>query len=173
MYRDLVLAVLADENAAAARTVDRVRARHPDLSRDALVHRLTEQTAWRCAAVGGTACAAMELMGRVISAADVSYQLAALNRLAASIARARGRQTTMMERAAAAGGSLLTAVAAEAARRGASAASRRLLGRRTPGAVVWLSALAGAGAGYAGAKLFARAFDRFLDRAGSRPVWWR
>ncbi len=172
-YRDLALSVLAPEDPVASRAVDRARARHPELSEQALVGRLAGQAAWRAAAVGGAACAAMEVLGRTVAAADLSYQSASLYRLAASIARARGRETTVGQRAVAAGASFVFAGAAELARRGASASSRRLLGRRTPGLAVLAAALAGGAAQYAAARVFARAWDDLLE--GRRPggLWRR
>jgi len=167
MYRDLALSVLSPEDPAANRAVDRVRARHPDLSEDALVERLAAQAAWRSAAVAAAASAGMALLGRVVAAADFPYQSASLYRLAASIARARRRETTLVERAAAAAGSLVFAGAAELARRGVQASSRRLLGRRAPGAAAAIAALASGAAGYAAAKGFARAWEELLE---GRPL---
>src|SRR5215831_11552044 len=67
MYRDLALGILVPGDSAADRAVDRVRARHPDLSDEAVAGRLVEQAAWRCAAIGAVSCAGMELAGRVIT----------------------------------------------------------------------------------------------------------
>jgi len=172
MYRDLALGILAPGDSAAERAVDRVRARHPDLSDEAVAGRLVDQTAWRCAAVGAVSCAGMELAGRVITGADFSYQTVSLYRLAASVARARGRETTLAERAAAAAGSLAFAGAAELVRRGTNACGRRLLGRRSPGLAVIVSALAGGAAGFASARFFARVWGDALERRHRRPFPW-
>jgi hypothetical protein len=172
MYRDLALAILAPGDSAADRAVDRVRARHPDLSDEAVARRLVDQAAWRCAAVGAVSCAGMELAGRVITGVDFSYQAVSLCRLAASMTRARARETTLAERAAAAAGSLAFAGAAEVVRRGTSACSRRLIGRRAPGLAVIVSALAGGAAGYASARIFARVWGDALETRHRRRFPW-
>jgi hypothetical protein len=172
MYRDLALAIFTPGDSQADRAVDLVRARHPDLSDEAVAGRLVGQAAWRCAAVGALSCAGMELAGRVITGVDFSYQAVSLYRLAASVARAHGRETTLAERAAAAAGSLAFAGAAELVRRGGNACSRRLLGRRAPGLAVIVSALAGGAVGYASARTFARVWRDALERRNRRRLPW-
>jgi hypothetical protein len=168
MYEDLARAVLIDEDPAASRAVERVRARHPRLSDKEVARRVAEHTAWRCAAVGAATAAGTELLDRFVAAADVSYQAVALNRLAAGIAQARGRRTTILERGATAAGSLVVAGLAAAVRRGAGRLARRALGRRAPGLVPVLSGLAGGVAAYAAAKLFARAADELFSQFSRR-----
>ena len=168
MYQDLARAVLIEEDPAARRAVEQVRQRHPRMSDAEVARRIAERAAWRCAAVGAATAAGAELLNRLVAAADVSYQAVTLNRLASSIALARRRRTTILERGATAAGSLAVAAVAEAARRGASAGARRILGRRAPGLVPIVSALAGGAAAYAAAKIFARATDELLAQLSRR-----
>jgi hypothetical protein len=172
MYRDLALFVLTAEDPVADRTVDRIREKHPDFSQQDMVRRIVAQAAWRSAAVGAASCVGMELLGRVVTAADFSYQAASLYRLAAAVARARRHTTTLAERTAAAAGSLIFAGAAEVLRRGANASSRRLFGRRTPGLAFALAALAGGAAEYVSARAFARVWEDGLGRQRSRRFPW-
>jgi hypothetical protein len=169
MYEDLARLVLIEEDPEVLRAVERVRSRHPKLSNAGLASRLTERAAWRCAAVGAAASAGAELLGRLAAAADLSYQILSLNRLAAAIARAHRRETTILERGLAAAGSLAAGGAAEVVRRGASRAARRALCARAPGLVPVVSALTGGAVAYAAAKIFARAVSDLV--AGTSRRW--
>jgi len=156
MYEDLARAVLVEEDPAVFRAIERVRSRHPKLSDAELIERLELSAAWRCAAVGAAVSAGGEMLGGLVAAADLSYQVVSLTRLAAAMAQVRRRRLTVGERGLAAAGSLAVAGAAEGLRRAASYLARRALGRRAPGLVAGVSALAGGAAAYAAVRVFAR-----------------
>jgi hypothetical protein len=167
MYEDLARSVLIEDDPAVLAAIESVRSRHPELSKREMDERLESRTAWRCASVGAAVSAGAELLGGFVAAADLSYQVVALSRLASTIAQVHRRRMTMTQRGIAAAGSLAAAGASEAVRRGASRVARRALGRRAPGLVPILSAVAGGAAAYGAVKIFARLAREFV--AGISP----
>lgn len=159
MYASLAQAVLtgADET-AAARRVERLRQRHPGLSRDGLADRLIRQTAWRCAAVGALTGAPAAWLGAAPVAADLPFQVLALARLALGIAAIYRRRPDLGERGLGAAGSPALSAGAGAVRAGAVRLARRALGRRRfSSAAPVVGALVGAGLAYGAVVAFGRA----------------
>lgn len=169
MYADLARLVL-EEDPVVLRTLERMRARHPGVPREELIRRLIARAAWRGAAAAAAAGAAAELLDRTVSGVDLPFQVVSLNRLAASIAAARQRRTTLAERSLAALGSLLVAGAMGVVRQGAGGAARAVCRRRAPRLAPVLSGLIGAAVGFAAARAFGRAADDFV--AGRRRRLW-
>ena len=169
MYGSLAHAVLtsADE-AAAVRRVERLRERHPGLSRDELTERLIRQTAWRCAAVGALTGAPAAWLGAAPVAADLPFQVLALARLALGIAAIFGRRPDLSERGLGAAAGLTLSAGAGALRAGAVKLARQALGRRqSSGAAPVLGALIGGGLAYGAVVVFGRAArDHYRGRRG-------
>jgi hypothetical protein len=150
MYASLAQAVLtsADE-AAALRRVERLREKHPGLSRDELAVRLIRQTAWRCAAVGALTGAPAAWLGAAPVAADLPFQLLALARLALGIAAIYRRRPDLYERGFGVAAGLTLSAGTGALRAGAVKLARQALGRRrSSGAAPVLGALIGGGLAY-------------------------
>ena len=159
MYGSIARAVLtsADE-AAAVRRVERLRERHPGLSRDELTDRLIRQTAWRCAAVGALTGAPAAWLGAAPVAADLSFQVLALARLALGIAAVYRRRPDFSERGLGAAAGLALSAGTGAVRAGALKLARQALGRRrSSGAAPVLGALIGGGLAYGAVVAFGRA----------------
>ena len=150
MYGSLAQSVLtaADEAEAISR-VERLRQRHPGLSRDELAERLIRQTAWRCAAVGALTGAPAAWLGAAAVAADLPFQVMALARLALGIAAIYRRRPDLAERGLGAAAGLTLSAGTGALRAGAMKLARQALGkRRSSGAAPALGALIGGGLAY-------------------------
>jgi hypothetical protein len=145
MYTDLARAVLlgAEEERLDAE-ISRILEDHPDADREEIADRLIARAAARCAAIGAVASIPAGFLAGLPVAADVSYQVLALNRLALGIARAARRPTTPVERAAAAVGALALTGAARVFREAILRGARRSLGGRVPALLPVAGALAGA-----------------------------
>lgn len=172
MYGSLAHAVLtsADE-AAAVRRVERLRERHPGLSRDQLTERLIRQTAWRCAAVGALTGAPAAWLGTAPVAADLPFQVLALARLALGIAAIYRRRPDLAERGFGAAAGLTLSAGTGALRAGAVKLARQALGRRrSSGAAPVLGALIGGGLAYGAVVVFGRAArDHYRGRGWPLP----
>ena len=155
----LAQAVLSGANeAAAARGVERLRERHPGLSRDELALRIIRKTAWRCAAVGAMTGAPAAWLGASALSADLPFQTVELARLALSLAAIYRRDVDLPERGLAAAASLAVAAAASSIRAGALRLAHRSLARRQPAAAAPLvGGLAGGALAYAAVMAFGRA----------------
>jgi hypothetical protein len=159
MYGSIAQAVLtsADE-AAAIRRVERLRERHPGLSRDELADRLIQQAAWRCAAVGALTGAPAAWLGAAPIAADLPFQVLTLARLALGIAAIFSRRPDLTERGLGAAAGLTLSAGTGALRAGALRLARRALGRRRSSAAApVLGALIGGGLAYGAVVAFGRA----------------
>lgn len=159
MYGSLARAVLtAADETAAVRRVERLRERHPGLSRDELTDRLIRHTAWRCAAVGALTGAPAAWLGRAPVAADLPFQVLALARLALGIAAIYRRRPDLTERGIGAAAGLTLSAGTGALRAGAVKLARQALGRRrSSGAAPVLGALIGGGLAYGAVVAFGRA----------------
>ena len=109
--------------------VRKFRLRHAGLPDDELVEKLIQQTALRCGAVGAVASAPPGILAIVPLAADLAYQVLALNRLVLTIARIYGRPTTRSQRGGAVAVSFAAGGGAEFLRRAAVKAAQRTLRR--------------------------------------------
>ncbi|MGH9364950.1 MAG: hypothetical protein ACRD1B_06770 [Thermoanaerobaculia bacterium] len=159
MYASLADAVLtgADE-AQVERRVERLRQRHPGLSRDELAEKLIRQTARRCAAVGALTGAPAAWLGASPASADLVFQVMALTRLALGIAAIYRRRLDLSERGLCAAGSLALSAGAGAVRAGAVKLARQALGRRRSGsAAPVLGALLSGALSYGAVLAFGRA----------------
>lgn len=169
MYAALARSVLSDADPdRVVQEVRKVRERHPDLSSDELARKLTQRTAIRCAAVAALASAPVGWLCASPLAADLSYQVSSLNRLALSIAHAHRRPAAGPEHALAAAGSLLVAGAAHWLRRGALNLARRSLSRRAPRLLPVVGALVGGALSYAAARTFGGAVQDYCQTARTR-----
>ena len=153
MYADLVQEILTGaEEAAAVRRVERMRERHPGLSRDELADRLIRRTAWRCAAVGAVTGAPAGWLGVAPIAADLPFHVHALARLALGLASIYRRRPDLSERGLSTAGSLALSAGAAALRSGAlKLLHRQLRRRRSFVAAPVLGGLAGGALAYAAA----------------------
>lgn len=145
MYGDLARAVLlgADRQRLDAE-IRKISDSHPAAGREEIADRLVARAAARSAAIGAVASIPAGFLAGLPLAADLSYQVLALNRLALGIARARRRETTPVERAAAAVGALALAGVSRLFREACVRGARRSLGRRAPALLPVAGALAGA-----------------------------
>ncbi len=163
MYEELARTVLLeDADARLDEEIRKIVERHPKARPDEIAHYLVVRAALRGAAVGAVASIPAGFLAVLPIAADLSYQVASLNRLGLGIARAHRRRTTPLERAAVAVGALAVAGAARSFRAGFLRGARRSLWRRAPRLVPFAGALAGAASGalaaWAAGKLAERAF---------------
>ncbi len=153
MYAALARSVLSDDGSGrAVEDVRKISERHPNLSADELARKLIRRAALRCTAVAAITSAPVGWLCTVPLAADLSYQVSSLNRLALSVAHAHRRRAAGPERALAAAGSLLVAGAAHWLRRGALNLARRSLSRRAPRLLPVVAALVGGALSYAAAR---------------------
>ena len=158
----------ADE-AAVARRVERLRERHPSLSRDELAERLIRKTALQCAAVGALTGAPGAWLGAAPIGADLPFHALALARLALGIAVIYRRRPDLGERGLGAAGSLAVGAGAGLLRSGAIQLVRRALGRRrSSGAAPILGALAGGAIAYGAVLSFGHAAR---DHYRGRRLW--
>lgn len=130
MYVALARAIWTDvDGDEISEDVRRFRLRHAGLSDDELVERLIHQTAVRCGVVGAVASAPPGILAVVPLAADLSYQVLALNRLILTIARVYGKPTTRPQRGGAVAVSFAAGGGAELLRRTAVKVAQRVLRR--------------------------------------------
>jgi hypothetical protein len=170
MYSDLARAVLLADSDELDLEIQKYREAHPGADAREIARGLTAKTALRCAAVGAIASIPAGFLAGLPLAADVSYQVRSLNRLALSIARANRRPTTPVERGAAAIGALVLAGAARSFRAAFLKGAHASLGRRAPKLVPLAGALAGAASGALAAWAAGRiAGDVF--GSGRRRLW--
>ena len=96
MYADLARTVLlGGDEERLDEEIRRIVEKHPDADRYEIADRLVSRAPWsRCAAVGAIASIPAGVLAGLPAAADMSYQVRALHRLALGIARARRRETT-------------------------------------------------------------------------------
>ena len=155
----LAQAVLAGaDEAAVLRGVERLRERHPGLSRDELAVRLIRRAARRCAAVGAMTGAPAAWLNAAAVRADLPFQTLELARLALSLAAVYRRGVDLSERGLCAAASLAVAAAAGAVRAGAvRLAHTTLARRRSSAAAAVLGGLAGGALAYGAAMAFGRA----------------
>ena len=147
----------ADE-AAVLRGIERLKERHPGLSRDELAFRLIGKAARRCAAVGALTGAPAAWLGAAAVKADLPFQTLELARLALSLAAVYRREVELPERGLCAAASLAVAAAASSVRAGAvRLAHTSLARRRSTAAATVLGGLAGGALAYAAAVAFGRA----------------
>jgi hypothetical protein len=157
------------DEAAVARRVERLRRRHPGLSRDELAERLIRRTAVQCAAIGALTGAPAAWLGAAPLAADLPFHVLALARLALGIAMIYRRRPDLGERGLSAAGSLALGAGAGALRAGAVKLVRRALGRRRSSAAApVLGALAGGALAYGAVMSFGRAAR---DHYRGRRAW--
>src|SRR6266508_2469294 len=168
MYASLAEAVLTNaDEAEVARGVERLRDRHPGLTRDELAEKLIRRTAWRCAAVGALTGAPAAWLGAAPLAADLPFQVLALARLALGIAVIYRRRPDLGERGLGAAASLALAASAGSLRAGAVKLVRQALKRRRAAAAPVLGALAGGALAYGAVLAFGRAArDHYRGRRG-------
>ncbi len=165
MYADLARAVLLgpDQERLDA-DIRRIVERHPDADPEEVADRLVAGAALRCAAVGAVASVPAGFLAAIPLAADLSFQVVTLNRLALAIARAHERETTAVERAAAAVGALALGSAALVFRSGFLKGARASFRRRAPGLLPYAGAIAGAASGalaaWAAGRIAGDAFGR-------------
>lgn len=160
MYGSLAQSVLTSaEEEAALRRVERLREKHPGLSRDELAEKLIRQAAWRCAAVGALTGAPAAWLGAAPVAVDLPFQVTALARLALGIAAIyRRRLPDLAERSLGVAASLTLSAGTGTLRAGAVKLARQALGkRRSSGAAPVLGALIGGGLAYGAVVAFGRA----------------
>jgi hypothetical protein len=159
MYASLAEAVLTNaDEARVARQVERLRERHPGLSRDELADKLISWTAWRCAAVGALTGAPAAWLGAAPLAADLPFHVLALARLALGIAVIYHRRPDLPERGLGVVGSLALAAGAGSLRAGAVRLVRQTLKRsRSRAAAPVLGGLAGGAVAYGAVLVFGRA----------------
>ncbi|HEY3124274.1 MAG TPA: hypothetical protein VGK70_09450 [Thermoanaerobaculia bacterium] len=171
MYEALARAALAAEDPERViEAARRMRARHPNLSREQVARKLASRAALSCAAVGVFASGPAALVPGLPVALDLSYQAQSFHRLILSVARVSGRPASPLERLAAAGASVLLASATQAARRQAIQAARRLRARRAPILPLLAAGLAGGAASYAAARLAGLLAERrFFEKRRRRP----
>lgn len=130
MYVALARSIWTDvDKDEISEDVRRFRLRHSGLSDDALVQKLIHQTALRCGAVGAVASAPPGILAIVPLAADLAYQVLALNRLVLTIARVYGKPTSRPQRGGAVAVSFAAGGGAEVLRRAAVKAVQRALRR--------------------------------------------
>lgn len=148
MYADLARTVLlGEDDERIDREIRRIVEKHPRADRYEIAERLIRRAMVRCAAVGAVASIPAGLLAGLPAAADMSFQVLTLHRLALAIARARRRETTHFDRAAAAVGVLALAGAARVFREGMLTGARASLARRAPRLVPIAGILAGAASG--------------------------
>ncbi len=169
MYSDLARAVLlGPDGERLDAEIRRIVERHPDADAEEIADRLVVKAALRCAAVGAVASVPAGFLAALPLAADLSFQVLSLNRLALAIARAHKRKTSPVERAAAAVGSLALASAAHVFRSGFLKGARASFRRRAPGLLPYAGAIAGAASGalaaWAAGRLAGDAFGRHRRR---------
>jgi hypothetical protein len=165
MYDDLARTVLlGPDDPKIDAEIRSIIEKYPRAKPDEIAERLIARAAARCAAVGAIASVPAGFLPFLPAAADLSYQVLALHRLALAIARARRCPTTPFERAAAGFGALALAGAGRVFREGFIHGARRALSRRAPRLVP----LAGALAGAASAALAVWAAGRIANEAFGR-----
>ncbi len=165
MYADLARAVLlGPDGERLDAEIRSIVERHPDADADEIAGRLVAKAALRCAAVGAIASVPAGFLAGLPLAADLSFQVLSLNRLAHAIARAHERETTPVERAAAAVGALALASASHVFRSGFLKGARASFRRRAPGLLPYAGAIAGAASGalaaWAAGRIAGDAFGR-------------
>ncbi len=148
MYSDLASMVLlgGDEGRLDAE-IRALIEKHPDADRYEIADRLIARAAMRCGAVGAIASVPAGFLAVLPAAADLSYQVRSLQRLALGVARARRYETTPLERAAVAVGALALAGAGRVFREQFLRAARASFRRRAPRLLPFAGALAGAASG--------------------------
>lgn len=118
MYVVLTRTVLTDiDSDKIVQEVRKIRLKYPDASDDELARTVIRQTALRCAAIGAIASAPPGFLAVVPLAADLSYQVLALNRLVLTIARIYSKPTSREQRAASVAASLALGGGTEFVRR--------------------------------------------------------
>lgn len=147
MYADLARSVLLADPEELDIQIRKYRDAHPGADADEIAQALVTKTAVRCAVVGAIASIPAGFLAGLPLAADISYQVRSLHRLALSIARVRRRPIGPVERAAAAVGALVLAGAARTFRAGFIRGAHASLGRRAPRLVPLAGALGGAASG--------------------------
>jgi hypothetical protein len=147
MYSDLARTVLLGDEERLDDEIRKIIEKHPRADREEIAERMIARTMARCAAIGAVASIPAGILAGLPAAADISYQVLALHRLALGIARARRHETTPVERAAIAVGALALAGAARAFREGMLKGAHASLRRRAPRLVPLAGALAGAVSG--------------------------
>ena len=163
MYEELARTVLLEDgDGKLDEEIRKIVERDPKATPEEIAHRLMTRAAVRGAAVGAVASIPAGLLAGLPLAADISYQVASLNRLGLGTARAYRRRTTPLDRAAVAVGALVIAGAARSCRAGFLRGARRSLWRHAPRLVPFAGALAGAASGalaaFAAGKIAERAF---------------
>jgi hypothetical protein len=156
MYSDLARTVLLGDEERLDAEIRKIIEKHPGAGREEIAERLIARTMTRCAAIGAVASIPAGFLAGLPAAADISYQVLALHRLALGIARARRHETTPIERAAIAVGALALAGAARVFREGMLTGAHAAFRRRAPRLVPLASALAGAASGALAAWLAGR-----------------
>jgi hypothetical protein len=172
MYASLAQAVLTNaDEAEVARGVERLRERHPKMSRDELAEKLIRRTAWRCAAVGALTGAPAAWLGAAPLAADLPFHVVSLTRLALGIAVIYGQRPDLGERGLGAAAGLALAASAGSLRAGAVKLVRQSLKRRRSSAAAPVfGALAGGALAYGAVLAFSRAArDHYRGRRGWLP----
>jgi len=167
MYVALARTVWTDvDRDKVSEEVRKFRLRYPDYSDDELADRLIRQTALRCAAVGAVASAPPGFLAIVPLAADLSYQVLALNRMVLTIARIYDRPTTREQRGLAVGASLALGGGVEFLRRNVIKGVARSLKRQgTAHLVPVFGALLGGVFSYASVRTIGRqARDYYRQR---------
>jgi len=130
MYLALARTVWTDvDKDGISEDIRRFRLRHVGLSDDDLMEKLIRQTAVRCGVVGAVASAPPGILAIVPLAADLSYQVLALNRLILTIAGIYGKPTTRPQRGGAVAASFAAGGGAEFLRRSMVKAAQRVLRR--------------------------------------------
>jgi hypothetical protein len=151
VYATLARAVLDDgARELVSAHVDRLRARFPRASRDALARRLIRRAALRCAAAGVLWTGPASFFGALPAGANLGYQVMELNRLVLALAALYRRPGAVGERAAAAAAGLAAGVSSEVLHQGIVRLLRGAM-RRQPGARTLVGAFAGGAIGYASA----------------------
>ncbi|MEO8431901.1 MAG: hypothetical protein ABI592_10365 [Acidobacteriota bacterium] len=170
MYEELARTVLLeDADGRLDAEIRKIVERHPEASPVDIAHHLVARAALRSAAVGAVASIPAGLLPGLPLAADLSFQVATLNRLGLGVARACRRKTTPLDRAAVAVGALALAGAASSFRSGFLRGARRSFSRRAPRLVPYAGALAGAISGALAAWAAGAIAERaFAGRRGRR-----
>ncbi len=168
MYAALARFVLTGaDHDKIAEQVRKLRERHPGASRQELAERLIRQTALRGALIGAVTSAPPGLFSVIPLAADVSYQVLALNRLVLAIAQIYGRPTSPIERAGAVAASVALEGGAEFVRRSiVKGVARSLRRRRVVRLIPIFGALLGGVASYVTANAVGREAHRLLRPRG-------
>jgi hypothetical protein len=172
VYASLARAVLDDrDREAASAHVERLRARFPRASRDALARHVVRRAARRCAAAGVLWTGTASFFGSPAPGANLGYQVVELNRLVLALAAIYRRPGAVGERAAAAAAGLASGVSSELLHQGIVRILRGGM-KRQPGARTFVGAVAGGVIGYAAAHAVGR-LARDLFRGGGVTAVFR